>query len=131
MYDKFSELNLEHNDKIIILSNGEFYYVFNENAYIVHYFFKYKILQTRKYNYISFPKRSLRKVLKILNSYCIGYVLFDGTIIDISYGDSLVYQDILLKYLDNKYKQDLIDNICNILNNKSIDELRDIYNDIN
>ena len=48
-----------------------------------------------------------------------------------SYGDSLVYQDILLKYLDNKYKQDLIDNICNILNNKSIDELRDIYNDIN
>ena len=77
-----------------------------------------------------FPNKSLNNIIKFLNNKCIGYLIFDRIILDISFGDSEIYNNTLLDYYDNKNKKDLIDKICCLLNTKTIEELKLIYSGI-
>lgn len=127
MYNQYIELKENNKDRIIIIKNGEFYYTYDKDSYIINYFFKYKIINTNNKEYVCFPTRSLNNVIKFLESKCIGYIIFDKFIIDISFGDSEIYHNTLLKYYDSKSKKELIDKICYLLNSKSIEELNKIY----
>lgn len=129
MYNRYLELKENNIDKIVIIKNGEFYYTYDKDAYIINYFFKYKIISSNS-EYMCFPNKSLNNIIKFLNNKCIGYLIFDRIILDISFGDSEIYNNTLLDYYDNKNKKDLIDKICCLLNTKTIEELKLIYSGI-
>lgn len=131
MHEIYLKLKKDNNDKVIIIKNGEFYYTYDKDSYIINYFFKYKIINTNDKEYTCFPKNSLNNIIKLLNSKCIGYVIYDKFVIDISFGDSEIYHSILLRYYNNKLKEDLINSICSILSKKDIKDLKKIYNGIN
>ena len=129
MYNRYLELKENNIDKIVIIKNGEFYYTYDKDAYIINYFFKYKIINSNS-EYMCFPNKSLNNIIKFLNNKCIGYLIFDRIILDISFGDSEIYNNTLLDYYDKKNKKDLIDKICCLLNTKTIEELKLIYSGI-
>lgn len=131
MYEMYLKLKEENDDKIIIIKNGEFYYTYDNDSYVINYLFRYKVISANNYDYVCFPYNSLDNIFNILNRECIGYFLYDNLIKDKSFGDSINYHNILLKYYDKKCKDDLINKICNLLNTKSIKELEIIYNGIN
>lgn len=127
MYDLYLKFKYDNGDKIIIIKNGEFYYVYNDDAFIINYLFKYKLVHINDRYHICFPFNSLSNIKFILKNKNIGYITYDGIIKDISFGDSEIYNKTLIKYYDKKCRDELIEKISLILENKSIDEVEKIY----
>lgn len=57
-------------DYLLIFKNGKFYNVYNDDAFIFHYLFNYKILKDDK---SGFPETGLVKVINTLDNEKINY----------------------------------------------------------
>ncbi len=121
MKEKYLNIKSNNKELLVILKNGKFYYVYDEDIYIIYYFYNYKI----KDNILCFPDNNINKITKKLKEYNIGYIIFDNNI-NKEYGDYLYY----LKYINlgrEKYiKDNLIDEIVNKLKSKNVKELNEI-----
>ena len=71
MHDKYLELKKLHNDTLIMIKVGNFYHIYDEDAIIMFYLFKYKISD----NKVGFPVRSLDKVINKLTKNSINYYI--------------------------------------------------------
>ena len=77
MLDIYIRLKSDNKEFIILINNGKFYYVFNDDAYIIYYLFNYKINN----NMVKFPDNILNKVIKELKNKDIGYIIYNKDII--------------------------------------------------
>ncbi len=64
MLDIYIRLKSDNKEFIILINNGKFYYVFNDDAYIIYYLFNYKINN----NMVKFPDNILNKIIKELKN---------------------------------------------------------------
>ena len=64
-------MTIQYNkDYLLIFKNGKFYNVYNDDAFIFHYLFNYKILKDDK---SGFPETGLVKVINTLGNEKINY----------------------------------------------------------
>ena len=67
-----------HNQDIVFVKIGKFYYCYGKDAYIISYFFEYKLNSVENTTYsCGFPRQSLSKVLTKLENKKINYVILD------------------------------------------------------
>lgn len=67
-----------HNKDIVFVKIGKFYYCYGKDAYIISYFFEYKLnlIENTVYS-CGFPSQSLNKILARLENKKINYVIVD------------------------------------------------------
>ena len=82
-------LKEQYSAHIILIKYGKFYRAFDYDAFIINYFFNYKI--SSKYT-IGFPKENLNKVLMYLKNNSISSIVINGT------NDFIIYDCIYNKY---------------------------------
>ena len=111
---------------MIFRNSGIFYEVFDNDAYIMHYLFSYKISNTGK---IGFPISAKNKVINILDSKKINYTFIEPN------GDNLTkdfkgnnkYDDILKKSLAIIDKEKMINNIKTEINKLDKNKLKELF----
>ncbi len=67
------------NEIVLIKKSGYFYNCYNDNAVIIHYLLKYKMVPGKRK--VGFPVSSLERVKQVLNYYKINYAVEDKGII--------------------------------------------------
>ena len=90
MYDRCLELKKLHNDTLVMIRVGNFYHIYDEDAIIMFYLFKYKIND----NKVGFPIRSLEKVINKLIKNNINYYVDEN---NFKYFDNNGYLELLDK----------------------------------
>lgn len=107
-------------NEIIIVKKGIFYYVYNEDSYIVNYLFNYKIIN-KNIDYVVFS--DIKKVINKFKILDIGYIIILEKEIKKEIGDSLIY-DKYLKLADEHIgKKVIIDKIIEKLYKLDIKKL--------
>ena len=67
-----------HNKDIVLVKIGKFYYCYGKDAYIISYFFGYKLNLIENIAYsCGFPSQSLSKVIAKLENKKINYIIVD------------------------------------------------------
>lgn len=106
MLDIYIKIKSDNKEFIILINNGKFYYVFNDDTYIVYYLFNYKINN----NMVKFPDNILNKVIKELKNKDIGYIIYNKDIIinnckclllKLEYRELKNIYDIIYEYTSN------------------------------
>ena len=90
MYDRCLELKKLHNVTLVMIRVGNFYHIYDEDAIIMFYLFKYKIND----NKVGFPIRSLEKVINKLIKNNINYYVDEN---NFKYFDNNGYLELLDK----------------------------------
>ena len=68
--DKYVKFKSEYKDYVILIKSGNFYYSFEDDAYILKYFFNYQIRE----NKVGFPISAKAKVKSVLNRHNINLI---------------------------------------------------------
>lgn len=126
MLDKYYELKIKYLDYILFLKRGKFYYCYKDDAYIIHYLFKYKLVN----DCVSFSEEALDKVLNVLDDRDLGCVIFDGIVLDKVYGDSVKYSYVYNDSLEYISKENIINNINDKLKNYTLEQLLQLVSTI-
>lgn len=106
------KLKEQYSEHVILIKYGKFYRAFDYDAFIINYFFDYKI--SSRYT-IGFPKENLNKVLMYLKNNSISSIVINGI------NDYVIYDCIT-----NKYSFYLDKSLEKINFNESISKLNDL-----
>lgn len=119
MLESYRYYNNLYKNTLILFKSGSFYTVLYEDALIFNKIFRYKVNFAKNFIKVGFPINSEIKILNILEKANINYIILEK--------DSSFFNVILnKKFNNNKYKNYLVNNINNILYNKSkIDKIYD------
>lgn len=98
--DKYVKFKSQYKDYVVLVKSGNFYYSFEEDAYILKYFFDYQIRD----NKVGFPINAKAKVKSVLNRHNVNLI----EVID-------DYAYVLETKNDNAYASTLIEAKSNIL----------------
>lgn len=98
--DKYVKFKSQYKDYVVLVKSGNFYYSFEEDAYILKYFFDYQIRD----NKVGFPINAKAKVKSVLNRHNVNLI----EVID-------DYAYVLETKNDNEYQSTLIEAKSNIL----------------
>lgn len=66
-----------HKEDLTILKIGKFYYCYGKDAYIISYFFDYKLNLVENIYSCGFPSQSLNKIISKLENNKINYIIID------------------------------------------------------
>lgn len=66
-----------HNKDVVLFKIGKFYYCYGRDAYIISYFFDYKLNMVENTYSCGFPSQSLNKIISKLEDKKINYVIVD------------------------------------------------------
>lgn len=66
-----------HKEDIVFLKIGKFYYCYGKDAYIISYFFNYKLNLVENTYSCGFPNQSLNKIISKLEEKKINYIIID------------------------------------------------------
>ena len=102
----------QYSTHIILIKYGKFYRAFDYDAFIINYFFNYKI--SSRYT-IGFPKENLNKVLMYLKKSCISSIVINNI------NDYIIYDSI-----SNNYRYYLNKALDKVNFNESISKLNDL-----
>ena len=105
-------LKEQYNKHVILIKYGKFYRAFDYDAFMINYFFNYKI--SSRYT-IGFPKENLNKVLMYLKKSSVSSIVINGI------NDFIIYDCIY-----NKYSFYLDISLDKINFNESISKLNDL-----
>lgn len=119
MLEKYYGLKLKYSDYILLFKRGNFYYCYKDDAYIIHYFMNYKLINDT----VAFSTDALDKVLKVLSQNDLAYIIHDKIILDKVYGDSEKYSCFYNLGLGLIGRETIVKNINDNLNNYTFDEL--------
>lgn len=106
MYDKYLQLREKYINTLVMIKVGNFYHIYDEDAIIMFYLFKYKISD----NKVWFPVRSLDKAINKLTKNSINYYIEESN----------------SKYFQNNSYLELLDK-SKLYYERSL-EIDDIYN---
>ena len=123
LIDIYNDYKKNYKDYVLIINSGIFSYIYNRDIGIMYSLFKYKIKRKANYYIIGFPNNKLVKVLEVLKSNNINYLLLDKDSNDKYY--------ITDKYKDknNNYNNFLIDMSRIDYLNKRINNISDKLNE--
>jgi len=109
-------------EKVLIRKSGGFYAVYDDDAYILNYFFGYKIKDDR----LGFPINSINKVINVLEDNHISYEIRNEKSIDFNNRNNYKkFIDISKKKYNLRYRvEGIIDNIDKLVEDK-IDKILD------
>ena len=65
MKNQYYDLKVRYPDSLVLVKNGSFYTIFNDDAYILNYLFGYKIVNNEK---VGFLTSNITKVIVYVNS---------------------------------------------------------------
>ena len=68
--DKYIKFKSSYKDYVVLIKSGNFYYSFEEDAYILKYFFGYQIRE----NKVGFPLNAKAKVKSVLNRHNVNLI---------------------------------------------------------
>jgi len=71
LLDTYKKYKKDFPNSIILIESGEFYEALEEDAYILHFLLKYKILLKKKFIHVGFPKKMLMNVLSALEDFSV------------------------------------------------------------
>ncbi len=106
-YIKFKEMYPEY---VVIIKSGNFYYSFEDDAYILKYFFEYQIRE----NKVGFPLSAKAKVKSVLNRHNVNLI---EVIDDYAYVLETKNENAYLEKLKEAKSNILINNMLNNLMN--------------
>lgn len=69
LIESYREMKQKYPTSLIFLEAGNFYEVLEDDAYILHYLLKYKILHKKNYIQVGFPKKFLSTVSSSLKDF--------------------------------------------------------------
>lgn len=109
-------------DKMLIRKSGGFYAVYDDDTYILNYFFGYKIKEDR----VGFPINFINKVINMLEDNHISYEIKNEVYVDFNNRNNYKkFIDIGKKKYNLRYRvESIIDNIDK-LDEKDIDKILD------
>lgn len=124
LYDVYLKRQEKYQDYVLLIESGIFYETYNEDATILHKLLDYKILSNNLNIRLGFPQKIINKVLLVLESKHINYLILDkeNNIInrkkykDNNYSN---YVKNISNYTDTNYR---IEKICNKLKSKIEDK---------
>lgn len=106
--DKYVKFKSQYKDYVVLVKSGNFYYSFEEDAYILKYFFDYQIRD----NKVGFPINAKAKVKSVLNRHNVNLI----EIID-------DYAYVLETKNENAYASTLVEAKSNILISNMLNNL--------
>ena len=125
--EKYYKYRIKYNDCLLFFKYGNFYELFDRDAYIIGKFFNYKISIISDNIKCGFPVNKLDNIINILDNEHINYFIVDKDIykcfydngyFDYDFNDNIsnniIRIDKINKYLNNNLFND---NINNILDN--------------
>lgn len=115
------EIKKQYKDSVIIIKYGNFYRVFDEDTYIIHYLKNYKIHD----NIVGFPINIINNIKKELDSISVSYIIYDKCMIH--YNNIHNQYEVVLKLSKEKYEKEILLDKIKELNINEIKEIIDIY----
>lgn len=115
------EIKKQYKDSIIIIKYGNFYRVFDEDTYIIHYLKNYKIHD----NIVGFPINIINDIKKELDSISVSYIIYDKCMIN--YNNIHNQYEVVLKLSKEKYEKEILLDKIKQLNINEIKEIIDIW----
>ena len=108
-YIKFKEL---YQDYVILIKSGNFYYSFEDDAYILKYLFNYQIRE----NKVGFPMSAKAKVKSILNRHNINLIeIIDDYAYILETKNTNAYQEKLAEAKSNILISNMLNNLMNAI----------------
>ena len=110
--DKYLKFKEMYKDHVVIIKSGNFYYTFDDDTYIMNYFFGYQIRE----NKIGFPLNAIAKVKSVLNRNNVNLieVIDDYAYILESKNDN-AYQNKLREAKSNMLVSNMLNNLMNAI----------------
>ena len=110
--DKYLKFKEMYKDHVVIIKSGNFYYTFDDDTYIMNYFFGYQIRE----NKIGFPLNAKAKVKSVLNRNNVNLieVIDDYAYILESKNDN-AYQNKLREEKSNMLVSNMLNNLMNAI----------------
>ena len=122
MLEDYYELKFKYGDYIIFFKKGNFNYCIKEDSYIINYLFNYKLINDK----VSFPYNGIDKIINRLNIDNIGFIIYDGIILDKVIGDSNNYAILLNDSYKYIARSKVIVEINNKIKDYTLDELSNL-----
>lgn len=116
-----NEIKKQYKDSVIIIKYGNFYRVFDEDTYIIHYLKNYKIHD----NIVGFPINIINDIKKELDSISVSYIIYDKYMIN--YNNIHNQYEVALKLSKEKYEKEILLEKIKELNINEIKEIIDIW----
>ncbi len=108
-YLKFKEL---YQDYVILIKSGNFYYSFEDDAYILKYLFNYQIRE----NKVGFPMSAKAKVKSVLNRHNINLIeIIDDYAYVLETKNTNAYQEKLAEAKSNILISNMLNNLMNAI----------------
>ncbi|MBQ9181212.1 MAG: hypothetical protein IJ134_01025 [Bacilli bacterium] len=129
MLERYYKYKIDYKEYILIFKVGSFYIMFDKDALIMNYLFKYKLINIRDTYKCGFPISSINKIKNILNLRSINYVVISNTLY-ISKFENNNYSkyNFDIDNLKNNYIR--IDKIIKYLNDNINNDISDIIDKI-
>ena len=77
MINEYSKQKQIYKEHLVLVKCGRFYYTYSNDAYIINYFFDYKIIK----NKVAFPVTVLEKIKRALEKEKIAYLVIDKNVL--------------------------------------------------
>lgn len=110
--DKYVKFKSEYKDYVVLVKSGNFYYSFDEDAFILKYFFDYQIRENR----VGFPLNAKAKVKSVLNRYNINLIeVIDDYAYVLETKNANLYNEKLKEAKSNILISNMLNNLMNAI----------------
>ena len=110
--DKYIRFKQMYHDYVVIIKSGNFYYSFEDDAYILKYLFDYQIRE----NKVGFPISAKAKVKSILNHNNINLIeVIDDYAYVLETKNTNMYQEMLKEAKSNILIKNMVNNLMNAI----------------
>ena len=110
--DKYIRFKQMYHDYVVIIKSGNFYYSFEDDAYILKYLFDYQIRE----NKVGFPISAKAKVKSILNRNNINLIeVIDDYAYVLETKNTNMYQEMLKEAKSNILIKNMVNNLMNAI----------------
>ena len=110
--DKYLKFKEMYKDHVVIIKSGNFYYTFDDDTYIMNYFFGYQIRE----NKIGFPLNAKAKVKSVLNRNNVNLIeVIDNYAYILESKNDNAYQNKLREAKSNMLVSNMLNNLMNAI----------------
>ena len=110
--DKYLKFKEMYKDHVVIIKSGNFYYTFDDDTYIMNYFFGYQIRE----NKIGFPLNAKAKVKSVLNRNNVNLIeVIDDYAYILESKNENAYQVKLREAKSNMLISNMLNNLMNAI----------------
>lgn len=110
--DKYVKFKSQYKDYVVLVKSGNFYYSFDEDAFILKYFFDYQIRENR----VGFPLNAKAKVKSVLNRYNINLIeVIDDYAYVLETKNANLYAEKLKEAKSNILISNMLNNLMNAI----------------